>query len=442
MSEPSEPGSGSGRHGPTSVLTQAPFLFFSASRLASGIAQTMHQATLAWQVYELTGSAFALATVGGVRFVAGFAGGMIGGAVADTSDRGKTVMVAQLVPIFATLLLIGLTVAHLASMPVIYLLVALLGVANSFENPARQALLPQLVRRDTFQAAVITSSTIGQLAFALGPMTGGLAITAAGVQGAYGLTVLLTTLSAVLMLPIKPLYPMTFRGARLSLGLIKEGLHYVWKHQPVIGAMGLDTVAVMFAGAQALLPIYARDVLQVGSEGYGVLSSSQGLGALGMSVLLLFMPPIRRVGRAMVLTVAMFGLATLVFALSRNFYLSLLAYAMTGAFDQISVVMRNIIIQMGTPDALRGRVNAVNFVFIGAANQLGALHVGTVAQLTSATFALVYGSIGCLAGITVLGLKLPELWSHDSRHDAALRAQEALDADTADAAALRALTVR
>jgi len=200
----------------------------------------------------------------------------------------------------------------------------------------------------------------------------------------------------------------------------------VWRKQPVIGAMALDTVAVIFAGAQALLPIYAQDILMVGPEGFGVLNSSQGIGAFLMSLSLLFLPQIQRTGRALVLTVAMFGVATLVFAVSRDFTLSVIAYALTGAFDQISVVMRQTIIQMGTPDELRGRVSAVNQVFIGAANQLGALHVGMVTQLTgSAVIALVYGGVGCLVGITALAFKLPELWNHDVRQDAAEREAEA-----------------
>lgn len=386
----------------------------------------MHQATLAWQVYELTGSALSLASVGGVRFVAQLVGSIFGGAVADTTDRGKTVMFAQLVPIVVTSLLIVATVNRAANLPMLLGVVVLLGVANAFENPARQALLPQLVRRETFQIAVATSSTVQQLSFALGPMAAGAAISAMGVQGAYGISVGLITASVVLIAFARPVYPAVTRAGGLSLAMVREGLQFVWRRQPIIGAMALDTVAVIFAGAQALLPIYAQDILQVGPEGYGILNSSQGIGAFLMSLALLFLPPIQRTGRALILTVAMFGVFTIVFAVSRNFALSVAAYALTGAFDQISVVMRQTIIQMGTPDALRGRVSAVNQVFIGAANQLGALHVGTVTQLTgSATFALVYGGIGCLAGITVLAFRLPELWRHDVRQDAAEREREA-----------------
>jgi MFS family permease len=415
--------------GPSAVLTQPPFLLFSASRLCSGIAQTMHQATLAWQVYELTGSPLSLASLGGVRFVAQVVGSLIGGAVADTADRGKTVVVAQFVPVVATSLLIWLTASRQVNLPVILAIVLCLGLANAFENPARQALLPQLVRREHFQTAVATSSTFQQLSFALGPMIAGIAISSVGVNGAYAITVGLIMTSAALIAIARPMYPMVVRAGGLSVGMVKEGFQYVWSKQPVIGAMALDTIAVMFAGAQALLPIYAQDILAVGPEGYGMLNSSQGIGAFVMSLALLFLPQIQRCGRALVLTLAMFGVFTLVFALSRNFVLSLAAYALTGAFDQIGVVMRQTIIQMGTPDALRGRVSAVNQVFIGAANQLGALHVSTVAQFSNATFALVYGSVGCLAGITLLAYRLPALWRHDIRRDAGERAREAAAAD-------------
>lgn len=401
------------------------------------MAQMMLQTTLAWQVYQLTGSAVSLASLGGVRFVAQLVGSLIGGGVADTADRGKTVVAAQLVPVVLTGLLILLTVNEAASLPAILALILGIGLANAFENPARQALLPQLVRRDAFQAAVATSSTIQQLSFALGPMTAGLAISALRVEGSYAISIGLILLSALLILPIKPLYPMLVTGGGLSVALIKEGFTYVWSRQAIFGAMALDTVAVIFAGAQALLPIFASDILKVGPEGYGVLNASQGIGAFLMSLALLFLPQIQRTGRALILTVAAFGVFTMVFALSRNFVLSVAAYALTGAFDQISVVMRQTIIQMGTPDALRGRVSAVNQVFIGAANQLGALHVGTVAQLTDATFSLVYGSIGCLVGITALAVKLPALWRHDIGVDADDRAREAEIADAAHAAAQR-----
>lgn len=433
---PAESDTPSRNTGISAVINQTAFLLYSGSRFSSGIAQIMHQTTLVWQVYELTQSPLSLAGIGGVRFVAQFIGSLYGGALADTADRGRVVMLAQIVPIFLTSLLIFLTITHQVSLPIILGMVLILGVANAFENPARQAMLPSLIRRDTFQSAIALSSSIQQLAFTLGFSIGGVAISMAGVQGAYAITVALTVVSALLILPIKPLYPSTNSGRGVDLSLVKEGFTYVLRRQPVFGAMLLDTVAVIFAMAQALVVIFAKDVLAVGPEGFGILNAAQGVGTFLMSLVLLVLPRVQRAGRMLVLTVAMYGLATILFALSSNFYLSVFALALTGAFDQVSMVMRQIIVQMGTPDALRGRVSAVNYVFINAANQLGTVHMTSVTQLTgSAPLALAYGGVGCIVGMTMVALRLPGLWRHDARIDAAERERESAVLEAAEAAA-------
>jgi len=197
--------------------------------------------------------------------------------------------------------------------------------------------------------------------------------------------------------------------ARISWAAIREGLVYVWRSPIVLGCMTLDMFAVILGGATALLPIYASDILQVGELGYGLLSGSLELGAMLMSAALILLPGFRRAGPALLGAVAVYGTATIVFGLSRWFPLSVLAYMVAGMADAVSVVLRGTAIQLSTPDALRGRVSSVNFIFIGASNQLGAAESGFLAALTSATFAVVSGGLGCLLVVALVAWRMPDL---------------------------------
>jgi len=195
----------------------------------------------------------------------------------------------------------------------------------------------------------------------------------------------------------------------VSLRAIGEGIAFVRSRPAVLGAMALDMFAVIFGSATALLPIYANEILHVGARGYGLLASALEIGSLSMAAVLLFLPPIRRAGRALCIAVAIYGLATIAFGFSTWFPLSVATFLVAGAADQVSVVLRSTLIQLATPDALRGRVSSVNFIFIGASNQLGAVESGFVAWLTSAVFAVVSGGVACLAVLGLVAWKLPEL---------------------------------
>lgn len=400
-----------GPSGPLSVLRERNFLFFASSRLLSGAGMTLQQAAIAWQVYEISGSPLQLGLIGLARFLPSLGMSLIGGAVADTRDRRTIVMVAQLVPLGASGTLWALTVNGMASLPLIYGLVMLLALASAFENPARQALLPQLVPVEVFARAVTVVSTVQQLAFAVGPTVAGLAIAHFGVQGAYAVHVGLIAAAILALMVVRVRYG-SERGGAMSVALIVEGVRFVLRQPVLLGAMALDMFAVIFAGAQALLPVYAEEILKVGSTGYGVLTSAQAVGAFVTSFALMVLPPVERTGRMLILAVAGYGVATIVFGLSRSFPLSVVAYALTGATDQISVVMRQTTIQLATPDALRGRVSSVNQVFIGASNQLGMVESGLVATVTNATFAVVSGGIGCLATLAAITFWVPELWRY------------------------------
>jgi hypothetical protein len=284
-------------------------------------------------------------------------------------------------------------------------------IAAAFDNPSRAALLPTLVAREVFPKAVTLASTNQALAFVTGPTVGGFVIAEAGVGTVYAVH---AGLIAASILGLFFLRPRPQEGVRRSVSLhaIREGLSYVRRREAILGCMTLDMFAVIFGGATALLPIYANDILHVGARGYGLLTSSLELGALLTSAALILLPPITRSGRALLIAVGAYGLATVVFGLSRWFPLSVIAYMAVGVGDQVSVVMRSTIIQLSTPDDLRGRVSSVNMIFIGASNQLGAVESGFVAALTNAPFAVVSGGIGCLVVLAIVAAKMPKLRHH------------------------------
>jgi hypothetical protein len=270
------------------------------------------------------------------------------------------------------------------------------------------ALMPTLVGREVFPRAVTIAATNQALAFATGPAACGWIIAAADVGAVYAVDAALVASALLTLVFLRPSGQVSERRTP-GLLAVREGLSFVVGNQVVLGCMTLDLLAVIFGGAGALLPIYATEILHVGPKGYGILSSSFEAGALVMSLLLTTLPPITRAGRALLGTVAIYGLATIVFGLSRWFPLSVLAYAAVGMADQVSVVLRSTTIQLSTPDPLRGRVSGVNMLFISASNQVGAAESGFVAALTNATFSVVSGGIACLVVVAIVALRLPAL---------------------------------
>ncbi len=398
----------SGRHDPLAALRQRDFLLFAGSRFFAATGMTLLNAAIAWHVYRISGSAFHLGLIGLARFLPALGLSLVGGALADSHDRRRIVLAAQVAPLACAAALFTATVTGRAELPLIYGLVLMLAVAAAFENPARQALLPLVVRPETFANAITVNSSVSSLGFVTGPALGGLVIAFAGVDGAYAAEMAMVALAMTLMLLVRPRTSGNGRRA-VSVEAIKEGVRFVWSRQPLLGAMTLDMFAVIFGGATALLPIYATDILHAGPRGYGLLSASLETGALIMSVALIVLPPIRRVGLTLIVTVALFGFGTIAFGLSRSLPLSLALYMSIGMADQISVVMRQTTVQLTTPDELRGRVSSVNMLFIGASNQLGAVESGFVAALTNATFAVVTGGAGCLAVVAAVAARMPEL---------------------------------
>jgi MFS family permease len=389
--------------------------FYLASRFCAGTAMTLMRAAIAWHVFALSNSAFHLGLIGLVQFIPALGLTLVGGLVADTFDRRRIIMLAQVVPLVCGIVLAAATRHGSASLLLLYSLILCIAVSAAFDNPARAALLPTLVTRQSFPRAVTYASTVQALAFVTGPAAGGLIIAGAGIAAAYAVyaALIVGSIGGLALLHPQPREDM--RGA-LSLQAVREGLAFVRRRQVVLGCMTLDMFAVIFGGAAALLPIYAKEILHVGATGYGILSASLEAGALLSALVLMVMPPIRHAGRALLITVGVYGTATVLFGWSRSFPLSVAAYMLVGVADQVSVVMRSTAIQLSTPDELRGRVSSVNFIFIGASNQLGAVESGFVAAVTSAPFAVVSGGIGCLLVLAIVAVTMPELRRYRTDH--------------------------
>jgi MFS family permease len=394
---------------PASPLRSRTLVAYLTSRFCSGAAMMMLRAGVGWHVFALTQSPFQLGLIGLVQFLPGLALVLVGGAVADTRDRRRTMMIAQSVTMIAAGTLCVATWTGTVTVPFLYLLVVVVAAAAAFDNPARAALLPTLVPREVFPRVVTIAATTQALSFATGPALGGVLIAAAGIAAVYGAYALLVAGSIVSLALLGPRPPHAPAAAAVSVAAIVEGLRFVRRQPVVLGCMTLDMLAVVFGGATALLPVYATEILRVDAHGYGLLASSLEVGALTTSIALMFLPTVRRAGPTLLAAVVVYGLATIVFGASRSFPLSLAAYLIVGIADQVSVVMRSTAIQLSTPDEMRGRVSAVNFLFIGASNQLGAAESGFLAALTSAPFAVVGGGVACLVVVAVVAAVNPAL---------------------------------
>lgn len=383
-------------------------LVYLTSRFCAATAVMLLRAGVLWHVFALTGSPFLLGLVGLLQFLPALALTLIGGAFADSYERRTIMLAAQSVSLACgTALAVAASTGH-TSLPLLYATVTVVAAANAFDSPSRMALLPTLVPREIFPRAVTLAATNQALAFATGPAAAGLIIAAAGVETVYVAFVGLLAASLLALAVLRPGTRARTAGT-ISLRAIREGLRFVRHRQVILGCMVLDMFAVILGGANALLPVYANDILHVGPRGYGLLSSSFELGALLASFVLASLPPIRRTGRALLVAVGVYGVATIAFGVSRSFPLSIVAYALVGMADQLSVVMRATAIQLSTPDELRGRVSAVNMLFINASNQLGAAESGFLAAATGPTFAVVSGGIGSLVVLAVVAWRMPEL---------------------------------
>ncbi|MFO0550710.1 MAG: MFS transporter [Polyangiaceae bacterium] len=384
------------------------------SRLAAGVGLTAMRATVFWQVYDVTKSAGVLGLVGLITFLPAPFASLAGGMLADAFDRRRVIQVAQLCELAAAAALVALSSAAHPSVALLIALYVVNGVAVAVEAPSRQAMLPRLVPSEELGRAVTVMSTAQSLAFVSGPALAGLLLSTVGARGSYVTGFVLLAISAALVASVRPTEPGTQTRSAIGLAGLREGLRYVLGQRALLGALSVDLFAVIFGGASAMLPVYANDVLAVGARGYGILAASLDAGAVLTSLALMTMPPIRRLGRSILLGVVVYGLATIAFAFSRTFALSIAVYALVGIADQVSVVGRSTLVQLSTPDALRGRVSSINMIFIMASNQLSVAESGFVAAMTSPTFSVASGGVGVLVVAAIVALAAPELWRYRS----------------------------
>ncbi|TDP47899.1 MFS transporter [Zavarzinia compransoris] len=393
---------------------QPPFALFWTSRVFGSLAFQMASVAFGWLIYDMTGSAYQLGFAGLAQFLPMVLLTFVVGAVADRWDRRRIVMISQWVQ---ALTIGALTVGALQGwlgVNGLFAGLAILGAARTFERPAMAALLPSLVSARELPRAVALSSSAMQTATIVGPSLGGL-LHALGAAVPLGLSAALFALGALAMAPVRlrtppaPREPMTWRAAFSGLGFVRR--------KPVLlGAISLDMVAVLLGGVTALLPIFAKDILETGPWGLGVLRTAPAIGALAMAMVIGRLDLSRAVGAKMFVAVIVFGLCTIVFAASSHLWLSVGALVILGAADNVSVVIRQTLVQLATPDEMRGRVSALNSLFIGASNQLGEFESGMTAGLMGVVAAGILGGVGTIA-VALAWMRLFPSLRHADRLD-------------------------
>lgn len=384
---------------------------------------------VAWQVYEITHRAIDLGFTGLILFLPGLLFLLPAGHVADRYDRRVVILVCYSLQLLCTLALLSFALRGLHRVEPIFVVLFLIGSGRAFSGPASSALLPHLVPGEHFVNAITWGATVFQIANIAGPAVGGLLYTLPLHGRWYGapivfLFTLLTGTSFVALITSLHVRPGRMEHRAISTDVILAGFRYVWKSKLLLGSISLDLFVVLLGGATALLPIFAHDLLHTGPQGLGALRAAPAIGALTVSVWMTFRPLLRRPGILMFTGVAIYGAATVVFGLSRALPLSLAALMIVGASDMISVVIRSSMLQLATPASMRGRVSAVNSLFVGASNELGEFESGLTAQWWGAVRAVVVGGLGALAVTGIWSVLFPGLRGIDQLTEESLMREE------------------
>jgi MFS family permease len=387
-----------------SLLVFAGFRSYLSARFCFMLGMQMVGVAVGWQVYDLSGDPLYLGYVGLAQFLPALLLTLPGGHLADWLDRKYLLMGGMLLNLGSVLGLLYLSLRPDPSLVAILALLAVIGAGRAFVAPASQSILPLLVPHELFARAVALTSTSWQVAVIMGPALGGF-LYAFGPATVYGVA---ATMLAVGVLSIGLLNVCLKAPVQGAKGIL-DGVRFVFKNPDILGAVSLDLFAVLLGGATALMPIYARDILQVGPVGLGFLRAAPALGAAATAVWLAQHPIKQAAGKRMFLAVTVFGCATLVFGLSSNFLLSMAALIVLGAADIVSVIIRQTLVQLKTPDAMRGRVSAVNLVFIHSSNELGEFESGFTAALFGTVPAVALGGIGTLCVAALWAWMFPSL---------------------------------
>jgi MFS family permease len=401
------------RHDPYAALRVPNFRWFVASLMAMTVATQIQAVVVAWQIYQLTHDPLSLGLIGLAEAVPFIGVALLAGHVADRTNRLRVSLVALAALFLCSLALLAFTLSpgiiRVGRVWPIYLVIFLSGIARSFLQPARSALGAELVPRELYPNAVTWRSSTWQLAEVVGPAIGGLVYGFGSATAAYG------TDAAIMAIGVLSLAGMRHSPAPSTLAnesfleSLATGIRFVRSQPVILGALSLDLFSVLFGGAVALLPVFAAEILHVGPEGLGVLRAAPAVGAVLMSLVLAHLPPLRRAGRVLLISVAVFGLSIIGFGLSRDFLLSIALLAASGMSDTVSVVIRSTLLQVLTPDHLLGRVSSVNAIFIGSSNEIGAFESGTAARLIGTVPAVVLGGLATLVVVAVTAVRVPQL---------------------------------
>ncbi len=393
-------------HDPYAAFRFASYRMFAIGWLCAMAGSRIQSVAVGWEVYVRTGDALALGYVGLVQALPTMVFALFAGYIADRFPRPRVLMLGESVRAVAALSLLAISLSD-APVQWMYLPLALDATANILGRPARAAMVSKLVPLDVLPNAVTWNTSMVQIASVAGPAIGGLLLLL-GSPVAFALNAM-GALVYIFMIRHAKLPNTSNPDAQFSFTTLLGGLKFVWKERILLVLMSLDLFAVLLGGAVYLLPIYAKDILKVGEIGFGTLRAAPAIGALCMVFLIAYLPPIKRAGWTMTWCVAAFGVATIIFGLTTNFSLAFAMLFLTGAFDNVSMVIRGTVEQLRTPDAMRGRVSAVNSVFIGASNELGGFESGLVANLFGPVASVVSGGIGTLIVVALAWVMSPQL---------------------------------
>jgi len=384
-----------------------PFTLYFLSRFFETFATEVVSVSVGWQVYDITRDPFDLGLIGLTQFLPALVLILVTGSFADRFGRRTIMTLCEIVSVFCAAALMILTALGLSSVTPVFAVLVVFGVARAFFAPAAQSLAPNLVPEEDLPNAIAWNSTAWQTATIVGPVAGGL-LYGLGAMTPY-LVSLLLFITATTLIAMVPKPPQKTARQAQSWDSLSAGFRYIWREKIVLGAISLDMFAILLGGAVALMPVFARDILHLGPWGLGLLRAGPGIGAIAMAMYLAARPIRSRAGHAMLIAVAIFGAATIVFGLSKAAWLSVGALIVMGAADMISVYVRQTLIQLWTPDELRGRVSAVNMVFVGASNELGEFRAGGMAALLGSIPAVIIGGVGTLAVAGAWAAMFPKL---------------------------------
>ncbi|NUN92253.1 MAG: MFS transporter [Verrucomicrobiae bacterium] len=405
----------SAAHDPYAALRYASYRRFFFGGVFANIGLSMQSVAIGWDLYERTNLAFALGAVGLVQVIPILLLAMPAGHLADRLDRRRLLVAAQGAMV-AMALALALLAATQGPVVLIYICLFCVAVGRAFSAPSNNAFWPSLLPAEHYANAIIWRSSGFELSSVIGPALGGMLIALQhSAVPAYLACAALVLLFILNLLQIRVVRPPPSRNP-MTFANVSAGFRFVWHHEILLPAIALDMFAVLLGGATALLPIYARDILQVGPAGLGWLRAAPAFGAASMAVWSAFRPVRRRAGVVVLWAVAGFGVATVVFGLSRSFWLSMVALCLTGMCDNLSVVVRHSLLQLRTPDRMRGRVTSVNTVFISCSNELGAFESGALAALFTPVISVVAGGLGTIAVVIAAAFKWPALRRLDTLH--------------------------